>query len=335
MKCQVAWNWKAGRTELVVTSQKRERLVLSEAEWLSKEPSPRLIPVGFEYAHVQAKRATLRYNIMGKTKLTKLLKKRVLPTELYMRLLYGLDEALRVCSEASFMIDKMLFSPDFVYLDERMNPNFVFIPLKGMVFDRQLNSPLVMIEALSNSKRVRLDSAEGETQREILHNYTLTEKVFSANAFRKLLNGELGSRTDVDGGGDTIQWTGVSTERRDNAPLFIDDLFAVDNGENPNAKQYAIHRPYTNETFGIPQDEDVVVGRADTCDVVIRGNRFMGRRHLVLRISNGYAILTDNGSANGTYAYNRRLEPGVPIRLSLGDKFLVGGEEFFVFESGA
>lgn len=336
MKCQVAWNWKAARTELVVTSQKRERLVLSEAEWLSKGPSPRLIPVGFEYAHTQAKRATLRYNIMNKTKLSQLLKKRVLPTELFIRLLYGLDVALKVCSEASYMIDKVLFAPDFVYLDEQMNPSFVFIPLNGMVFKRQLNSPLVMIEALSNGKRIRLDSAEGEMKREALYSYTLTEKVFSANAFRRLLNGELGNGTKADRDVDTSQWTNAYREQPSNTPLFINDLFAVDNRTAPQSKTYVIRRPYVNETIEIPQDKDVVVvGRASTCDVAVHGNTFMGREHLMLRISNGYAILTDNGSTNGTYAYNKRLEPGVPIRLSLGDVFLVGGEEFYILESGA
>jgi hypothetical protein len=333
MKCQVAWNWKAARTELVVTSQKRERIVLAEAEWLSKGPSPRLIPVGFEYAHVQAKRATLRYDIMKKTKLSKLLKKRVLPTELFIQLLNGLDEALQACSDASFTTDKMLFSPDFVYLDEQLNPNFVFIPLRGMVFERRLNSPLAMIEALSNGKRVRLDSAEGEIKRERLHNYTLTEKAFSANAFRKLLYGDLGVRTDADI--DTVQQTGAHVEERADTPIFLNDLFAVNNGPDPIEKQYVLHRPYTNESFNVPLDQDVAVGRSNACEVMIRGNKFMGRKHLTLRVTNGYVILTDNDSTNGTYANNKRLEPGVPVRLSLGDMFRVGGEEFFIFESEA
>lgn len=333
MKCQVAWNWKKSRTELVVTSQRRERIVLPEAEWLKNPPTGHLLPVQFEYSNVQGKRQAIRYDVMGKTKLSKLLRKKTLSDEEFRRLFYGLCEAVDACVAKSFLIDKILFNPGFVYLDSQGKPRFVFIPFANLQFDAQLNSPFSMLEPMSNPKRIRMQSSEGERRRDALHRYVLQEKVFSVNSLKKLAERELFSSAEVDAR-DSRQ--SVDTSKKDeHSPVFLNDLFSSTSTSNQKIAEYIILRPKTGERILIPAGEEVLVGRSETCDVVIRNNAFLCRQHLRLRVLDGYATMVDCGSTNGTFVYNKRLVPNVPVSLRVGDSFHVGGEEFRILAHDA
>ena len=337
MKCQVAWNWRASRTELVVTTQKREHLVLAEAEWLSGEPCERLIPAFFEYSQVEAKRAVVRYDIMGTMKLSKLLKRRMLNDEQSARLLTGLAEAVHACTNASKVIDKVLFHPDFVYLDEAQNPNFIFVPFSGMAFDARLNSPFVMLAAMSDPKRMHWQTAEGEWQRDTVQKFVRAEKVFSANKYGRMLEELLHGRTDADAQ-DLVDERPARATTVDSGPaaMFMSDLFTADVVPASSAQTFAIRRDDTGELLALPGLGRVAtMGSSPRCDLVVRDNPFMQDEHLRIRVEDTCVCIEDCDSSHGTYAFNRRLAPHTPTRLYEDDRFLIGGEPFCVCVQGS
>ena len=57
----------------------------------------------------------------------------------------------------------------------------------------------------------------------------------------------------------------------------------------------------------LPAGRSYVVGRDPECDIVITDGR-VSRRHAVLRLEDGRWLLQDNGSSNGTYAGDRRVD---------------------------
>jgi pSer/pThr/pTyr-binding forkhead associated (FHA) protein len=72
---------------------------------------------------------------------------------------------------------------------------------------------------------------------------------------------------------------------------------------------------------------DLVIGR-EQGDVVFSDDEFMSRRHALLQLRNGRALVSDLGSSNGTYvrlAGQHTLVPGEMIRL---------GDELLRFEMG-
>jgi len=67
---------------------------------------------------------------------------------------------------------------------------------------------------------------------------------------------------------------------------------------------------------------DLVIGR-EQGDIVFSDDEFMSRRHALLQVRNGHALLSDLGSSNGTYIRltgQHTLGPGEMIRL--GDELL-------------
>jgi DNA-binding NtrC family response regulator len=76
---------------------------------------------------------------------------------------------------------------------------------------------------------------------------------------------------------------------------------------------------------------EVVIGRAPECDVVIEHAAF-SRRHALLRLGPPLT-LEDLGSKNGTRVARSLLEPGVPAPLAVGESFHVGRFSFVVVRS--
>ena len=161
MKLQVAWNFKISRTELQVTSQGRERIDLPAAEWLRDVQSPLLIPVAFDYGQVKAKKITLHYDIMGLTTLRK--RRRELWSEdAYYAILSGLEQSVMACLERSSRpLERMLFDIEHIYLTPEGMPRFVYVPLDGVVYDAGANTPLVMLAALADPKKMKFDNMRG------------------------------------------------------------------------------------------------------------------------------------------------------------------------------
>lgn len=65
--------------------------------------------------------------------------------------------------------------------------------------------------------------------------------------------------------------------------------------------------------------EQLVVGKAEDCDLVLADDAYVSRRHLRVREEDGLMFLEDLGSANGTLLRIRR-----PIIIEPGDEILAG-----------
>lgn len=338
MKCQVSWNWGKSRTELVVTAQKRERLSLREAEWLCSEPSPMLIPPQFDYSRAQDKHVSVRYDIMGLTKLSKLLRRKAIDPACATRILERLDEAVRACIDASMQLDKMLFDPGFVYLDQEHDPHFVYVPFSGLQYDAQLNTPLIMLAAMSDPRRMNYQTAMGERQRDALHRFVQNSKVFSSNEFGKLLDGEFHQSDEADATSSvdsSFDALGVRVDSDDANLMFLSDLFSEPVMQKTTVEGFVVRRLGTEDTYSLCVGHSATMGSSMQCEFVVTGNKYMAAQHLTLTADEEGVTVVDHGTTYGTFAYDTRLRPFVPMRLNVGDCFLVGGEEFVVMGTGA
>jgi len=69
--------------------------------------------------------------------------------------------------------------------------------------------------------------------------------------------------------------------------------------------------------------EELTIGKASDCDLVVTDDEYLSRRHVRLIRSEGKVVLEDLGSANGTFLRVRR-----PVALEPGDEILVGTSLF-------
>ena len=75
----------------------------------------------------------------------------------------------------------------------------------------------------------------------------------------------------------------------------------------------------SNESVLSMTKAELTIGKLDQCDLVIRGDDYVSRRHARLFQSDGMVLVEDTGSANGTF-----LRIGKPTLLEAGDEILIG-----------
>ncbi len=70
----------------------------------------------------------------------------------------------------------------------------------------------------------------------------------------------------------------------------------------------------------------VVIGREETCDIVITGDPYVSRTHCKLFVEDDSIYLEDMGSTNGTFIMSDGEKTNVSekISLSTGDEFILG-----------
>lgn len=85
--------------------------------------------------------------------------------------------------------------------------------------------------------------------------------------------------------------------------------------------------PQFGEMLPLPTGRDLLLGRRDDADLQIRDDG-VSRRHATIRVDGEGAVVTDLGSANGTYVDGRR----VPTRqIADGARIQVGGHTILKF----
>jgi hypothetical protein len=188
MKTQVARNWRLGRTELQVTTQRGETLDIAGADWLRALGSKLLLPVDYDPEKARNKKLELAYDITGLTSLKRRIG-RVWSQEGYYTILEGIERVCVECAGGTRLIERILFDIDHVYLNEHDEPRFIYVPLDGVAYDASTNSPLLVLGALA-SRRLRFDSVACTANAEHLRQFVLTKEVFSLNVYRNFLDAE-------------------------------------------------------------------------------------------------------------------------------------------------
>src|SRR5215831_1323441 len=93
------------------------------------------------------------------------------------------------------------------------------------------------------------------------------------------------------------------------------------------------HFPDTNRSVRMPVNGQLVLGRADSSQMVFNGldlttlngeNMGVSRKHAVIRWQGPQLFLYDMDSNNGTILNSVRLQPSIGYRLSDGDTIYLG-----------
>jgi pSer/pThr/pTyr-binding forkhead associated (FHA) protein len=77
---------------------------------------------------------------------------------------------------------------------------------------------------------------------------------------------------------------------------------------------------------------NVTIGRSGACSVVL-DDPTVSRRHVRLAPRGRALVAADEGSLNGTWVNDRRID--TPIALGVRDRLRVGSSEFVVFDTDA
>lgn len=223
MKTQVAWNFRRSRTELQVTPGRRETLDIRGAEWLQSQTSELLLPLDYDPEKARTKKLELAYDITGHTALKRRLI-RVWTQDSYYTVLEGIERVCAECASGTRLIERILFDVDHVYFTDGDEPRFVYVPLEGVAYDASQNSPLLVLAALAG-RRVRFDSAAGQTNAANLRQWVLTKQVFSLNDYRAFLDREFAALRKAarnEQAGLDVRDTGPSAQQL----AYMDSLFA-------------------------------------------------------------------------------------------------------------
>ena len=193
MRLQVAWNFKKSRTELQVTLQRNELLDLTAAEMTRGVRGGLLLPVDFDHQLVQSKKLVLRYDITGLTPLKKRLR-HLWTYGSYYTMLQGIERVLVDCAAWTQPVERTQFDLEHIYMSEQDEPHFIYVPVAGAVYDTSKNSPRLVLDALSDTRHLRFDAAESVAVATELHQYVMTNEVFSLNHYRRFLDAQFAAQ---------------------------------------------------------------------------------------------------------------------------------------------
>lgn len=91
-----------------------------------------------------------------------------------------------------------------------------------------------------------------------------------------------------------------------------------------------LFRLNTNCSYGVPENNVVILGRDPSKVDIALDNPTVGRIHTKVTSINGKLLVEDLNSSNGTYLGDARLEPGIPAEAREGDYITVSNEIFQV-----
>lgn len=103
-----------------------------------------------------------------------------------------------------------------------------------------------------------------------------------------------------------------------------------------NADRTTLHRLVdlaTGDAFFLSKADETTIGRSDPVTGILPDidltsvdtNRSVSRRHAkIVRTSDGYAMLEEVGTVNGTFVNDQRIPTGVPVAVQNGDRVRIG-----------
>ena len=89
----------------------------------------------------------------------------------------------------------------------------------------------------------------------------------------------------------------------------------------------------TGDAFFLSDSEETTIGRSDPVTGIrpdvdlstVDTNRSVSRRHAkILRLDDGYAVIEEVGTVNGTFVNEQRIPTGVRVPLANGDRLKIG-----------
>lgn len=333
MKKRFAINKRTMGRELVVMSQRGERLNTQRAKWLGDAQYNILLRFECEMGR-DGERAVLHYDVRELVSLKTYLKREVLDDAVYIKLLMSVQEVMDTCSSNRIPTELIQFDAQHVFVDNQAQPRFVVIPLDDMPFEVE-NSPLTMLKALGNTRRLSFTSPYAETLSMQLEAFVLNQNnVFSANAFRAFLRDNCGvgqPTRNVRGNTfvppDTGTW---DKERKSNRVWNPVDGAGGGSNRNRGVTAYWLERLSNGESYSLRESQQLRIGRGSQNDVQLTGNPKLSRTHVLLRCVGNSVSLTDLGSANGTWVRGTRLNPNLDVTIPLGQRFSLANEELVV-----
>jgi CRP-like cAMP-binding protein len=103
-----------------------------------------------------------------------------------------------------------------------------------------------------------------------------------------------------------------------------------------NADRTTLHRLVdlaTGNAFFLSKADETTIGRSDPVTGILPDidltsvdtNRSVSRRHAkIVRTADGYAMLEEVGTVNGTFVNDQRIPTGVPVAVQNGDRVRIG-----------
>ncbi len=342
MKYRFARNYRTHHRELQILSQRGETLNTRSASWLTGQGASLLLGITYDMQR-DGVSTLLHYDIDGLWSLKTYLAKTVLSKNDLSRLLLSVREVLQVCADQRQAVESLIFDPNYVFVDARYEPHYVYVPLDDTPFETR-NSPLTLLKALANHSRLKFANAEAELLSRNLEAFVLNQNsVFSANLYRRFLEQELQALAadpqDID---DTPKGpahlangrsgTGETFGSQSSDSLFWTPLGGSTGTAEPTGTQTGavLRRARTGEEQALPKGREMLIGRGSACDVRALGNPKISRKHAALMYHDTGVSIQDLGSANGTWIGGRRLAARAPELLPLDGRFKLADEEFEV-----
>jgi CRP-like cAMP-binding protein len=100
-----------------------------------------------------------------------------------------------------------------------------------------------------------------------------------------------------------------------------------------NVHRYRVVDVATGDAFFLSDADETLIGRSDPVTGImpdidltpVDTNRSVSRRHAkIVRQGDGYAVLEEVGTVNGTFVNDQRIPTGVPVPIVNGDQLKIG-----------
>jgi len=101
----------------------------------------------------------------------------------------------------------------------------------------------------------------------------------------------------------------------------------------PTARYLLVTVEGSLHIFALPTASAAIVGRGTECQIVL-DHPSISRQHARLELTSGCTV-TDLDSRNGTWFRGKRLEPGQPQRVDVGESFSLGSTSLLLLPAGA
>lgn len=85
--------------------------------------------------------------------------------------------------------------------------------------------------------------------------------------------------------------------------------------------------PVAGRSYPVAEGQSLTLGRSSGCNVSLAGAGHVSGTHCMVRMSGGTLMITDLGSANGTYVANRRLNANQSIPLTDGSVVCLANQD--------